>query len=171
PPDPLEPSSPNPANEGASVALAEPNVAAAAGEGLAASNWTNSFSLAFAGAGGAVSSRAGAGAAADPGVDVKAELRFFGARGAAAILAASFLIASLLLAPWRASPVAAAPAEAGCCASTAGSAAIVILVCVSAGASGTETTADSSSTFADDVIAGIAAENASGFIAGSGASN
>src|SRR5208337_3788655 len=107
--------------------------------------------LSFAGA--AVTSFAGAGAAADPRADLKAELVFCAGTATAAIFAASFLTASFLM----------APGEADCRASTAGSAAILIWVL----AAGAGTTAGLSSTFAGAAMAGIAA----GIVAGSGTSN
>src|ERR1019366_2218150 len=160
PPVPPESSSPNAAKDGASIALTELNIGigGASCDGLAGSDATVVFSF----VGGAITCFAGAAAAADPGADVRAELGFWAVTGAAAIFAASFLITSFLITSFLITP-----GEAGCRASTAGSAAIVVWVC----AAGAGTTAGWFATFADAVIAGNPAGSPARNSAGSGASN
>ena len=129
PPDPPESSSPNAAKDGASVALTELNIGTGIGigasscDGRACSDSTVVFSF----AGGAITSLAGAGAAADPGAGVKAELGFLAVRDAAAIFATSFLIpsfllVSLLITSFLTRSFLITPGEAGCRTSTAGAA-------------------------------------------------
>lgn len=105
-------------------------------------------------AGGAITSLAGAGAAADPETNVKAEVVFRGGTDAAAMVAASF-------------PIAFWITPAGCRSSTADAEAIVMRGCDA----GAGTTAGLSATLADAVVPGNSADIASGIIAGRGASN